>query len=171
MSYLSNIPIVNDANGTAYAVLADNGVLWQGQWKSEANRRDTGQVVSGSFGGQKRKAITLGNLWPTGRGGGAHAGRNGGLALAVQNKQCASPVNSLVDKLATTSVDSFEAVPHHGNRIKWILKPWGIAANFEKLACGIMVLKSCRRKLSWGVPLEFVAALPMLMRITPQASS
>ncbi|MFN7229827.1 MAG: hypothetical protein ACK5UG_12285, partial [Synechococcaceae cyanobacterium] len=45
MPYSSSIQIVNDANGTAHAFLADNGNLWHCQWNAEAQRWDKGSIV------------------------------------------------------------------------------------------------------------------------------
>lgn len=65
MPYASNIQLVNDANGTAYAFLADNGAIWQCQWDAQAGGWVKGQVVPQAFGGEKLQALYLEELWPT----------------------------------------------------------------------------------------------------------
>jgi len=65
MPYASNIQLVNDANGTAYAFLADNGAIWQCQWDAQAGGWVKGQVVPQAFGGEKLQALYLEDLWPT----------------------------------------------------------------------------------------------------------
>jgi hypothetical protein len=40
MPYASSIQVINDANGTAYAFLVNDGLLWQCQWNPEAQRWD-----------------------------------------------------------------------------------------------------------------------------------
>ena len=64
MPYSSSIQVVNDANGTPYAFLTDNGNVWQCQWNAAAQRWDKGQVVPGAVGGEKVQALYLPNLWP-----------------------------------------------------------------------------------------------------------
>ena len=82
MPYASSIQIVNDANGTAYAFLADNGAILQAQWNAQAQRWDQGQIVPGAFGGEKLEALYLDNLWPT--GGESDPGFNPGIVLAYR---------------------------------------------------------------------------------------
>ena len=65
MPYASSIQIVNDANGTAHAFLANNGQIWQCQWNAEAEFWDQGQLVPQAFGGEKLQALYLDHLWPT----------------------------------------------------------------------------------------------------------
>ncbi|MFZ0408215.1 MAG: hypothetical protein WAM11_08920 [Cyanobium sp.] len=65
MPYASHIQVVNDANGTAYAFLADNGAIWQCQWDAQAGSWQQGQVVPQAFGGEKLQALYLEDLWPT----------------------------------------------------------------------------------------------------------
>ena len=65
MPYASSIQVINDANGTAHAFLADNGAIWQCQWNGEAQRWDQGSEVPGAFGGDKLQALYVSNLWPT----------------------------------------------------------------------------------------------------------
>lgn len=84
MPYASGIQLINDANGTAYAFLADNGVIWQCQWNAEAQRWDTGQVVPGAFGGEKLQASILDNLWPTADSSGNNSGTAPGVVLAYR---------------------------------------------------------------------------------------
>ena len=66
MPYASHIQLVNDANGTAYAFLADNGAIWQCQWDAQAGDWVKGQVVPQAFGGEKLQALYLDGLRPTG---------------------------------------------------------------------------------------------------------
>ena len=87
MPYASSIQVINDANGTAYAFLADNGLIWQCQWNGEAQRWDKGQAVPGAVGGEKLQALVLDNLWPTesgGSSGNATTGNNPGIVLAYR---------------------------------------------------------------------------------------
>jgi hypothetical protein len=87
LPYASSIQVVNDANGTAYAFLADNGLIWQCQWNGEAQRWDKGQAVPGAVGGEKLQALVLDNLWPTesgGSSGDATTGNNPGIVLAYR---------------------------------------------------------------------------------------
>ena len=84
MPYSSSIQVVNDANGTAYAFLEDNGLLWQCQWNAQAQRWDRGQVVPGAFGGDKLQALYLENLWPTTDSNGNNPGTAPGLVLAYR---------------------------------------------------------------------------------------
>ena len=65
MPYSSSIQLVNDANGAAYAFLADNGSIWQCQWDSQAQIWAKAQQVPQAFGGEKLQALYLDNLWPT----------------------------------------------------------------------------------------------------------
>ena len=82
MPYASSIQTINDANGTAYAFLEDNGLLWQCQWNAEAQRWDQGQVVPGAFGGDKLQALYLDNLWPTSDSSGSNLGTAPAVVLA-----------------------------------------------------------------------------------------
>lgn len=82
MPYASSIKLVNDANGAAYAFLADNGAIVQAQWNAQAQRWDQGQIVPGAFGGEKLEALYLDNLWPT--GGESDPGFNPGIVLAYR---------------------------------------------------------------------------------------
>ena len=82
MPYSSSIQVVNDANGAAYAFLADNGSLWQCQWNTQAERWDQGQVVPGAFGGEKMQALYLDNLWATDSNG--STGSQPGIVLAYR---------------------------------------------------------------------------------------
>jgi hypothetical protein len=70
MPYSSSIQLVNDANGTAYAFLVEDGAIWQCQWNSEAQRWDKGQIVPGAFGGEKLQALLLPEFWTTANNGG-----------------------------------------------------------------------------------------------------
>jgi hypothetical protein len=84
MPYSSSIQLVNDANGTAYAFLVEDGAIWQCQWNSEAQRWDKGQIVPGAFGGEKLQALYLENLWPTADSSGNNPGNAPGLVLAYR---------------------------------------------------------------------------------------
>ncbi len=84
MPTASSIQVVNDANGTAYAFLEDNGLLWQCQWNAAAQRWDRGQVVPGAYGGEKLQALYLKNLWPTSDSSGNNPGRAAGVVLAYR---------------------------------------------------------------------------------------
>jgi len=84
MPSASSIQLVNDANGTAYAFLEDNGLLWQCQWNAEAQRWDKGQVVPGAYGGEKLQALYLENLWPTTDSNENSSGTAPGLVLAYR---------------------------------------------------------------------------------------
>lgn len=97
MPYASSIQVVNDANGTAYAFLADNGLIWQCQWNGAAQRWDKGQAVPGAVGGEKLQALALDNLWPTesgGSSGNATTGNNPGIVLAYRVGRAAAPRSS-----------------------------------------------------------------------------
>lgn len=86
MPYASSIQLVNDANGTAYAFLADNGSLWQCQWNAEAERWDKGTIVPGAEGGEGLAALYVKELWPNGQSSGAGGGAssNPGIVLAYR---------------------------------------------------------------------------------------
>ena len=84
MPTASSIQVVNDANGTAYAFLEDNGLLWQCQWNAAAQRWDRGQVVPGAYGGEKLQALYLKNLWPTSDSSGNNPGTAAGVVLAYR---------------------------------------------------------------------------------------
>ena len=45
MAYASSIQTFNDANGTAYAFLESDGLLWQCQWNPQAERWDKAKVM------------------------------------------------------------------------------------------------------------------------------
>ena len=83
MPYSSSIQVINDANGTAYAFLADNGAIWQCQWNAAAQRWDQGAVVPGSFGSDKLQALYVSNLWPTANTNGT-ASSQPGIVLAYR---------------------------------------------------------------------------------------
>ena len=74
MPYSSSIQLVNDANGTAYGFLADNGIVWQCQWDAEAQRWEQGAAVPGAQGGTALNAIYIDELWPNSSGGKGNAG-------------------------------------------------------------------------------------------------
>ena len=82
MPTASSIQVVNDANGTAYAFLADNGSLWQCQWNAQAQRWDRGQIVPGAYGGEQMQALVLEDLWPTESQG--ISGSKPGIVLAYR---------------------------------------------------------------------------------------
>ena len=85
MPYTSSIQTLNDANGSAYAFLEDNGLLWQCQWNPQAQCWDKAQVVPGSDGGEKLQALLVDNLWPTsGRSGGQQGNNTPGIVLAYR---------------------------------------------------------------------------------------
>ena len=84
MPYASSIQVVNDANGTAYAFLADNGAIWQCQWDPQAQLWAKGQLVPLAFGGEKLQALYLSNLWPAGISGADSAGSTPGIVLAYR---------------------------------------------------------------------------------------
>ena len=84
MPYASSIQVVNDANGTAYAFLADNGAIWQCQWDAQAQLWAKGQLVPLAFGGEKLQALYLSNLWPAGSSGADSAGSTPGIVLAYR---------------------------------------------------------------------------------------
>ena len=84
MPYASHIQLVNDANGTAYAFLADNGAIWQCQWDPQAQLWAKGQLVQLAFGGEKLQALYLSNLWPAGSSGADSAGSTPGIVLAYR---------------------------------------------------------------------------------------
>lgn len=84
MPYSSSIQVVNDANGTAYAFLADNGSLWQCQWNAQAERWDQGQVVPGAYGARDLQALVVSDLWPTSGSNGAVPGNAPGVVLAYR---------------------------------------------------------------------------------------
>ena len=83
MPYASSIQVINDANGTAHAFLADNGAIWQCQWNAEAQRWDQGSEVPGALGGDKLQALYVSNLWPTESTNGT-ASSQPGIVLAYQ---------------------------------------------------------------------------------------
>jgi hypothetical protein len=82
MAYASDIQIVNDANDTAYAFLADDGDIWQCQWNAQAQRWDRAEMVPGIEGGEKLQALYLSNLWPTSSSG--TVGSKPGIVLAFK---------------------------------------------------------------------------------------
>ena len=84
MPYASSIQVINDANGTAYAFLADNGAIWQCQWDPQAQLWAKGQLVPLAFGGEKLQALYLSNLWPAGSSGADSAGSTPGIVLAYR---------------------------------------------------------------------------------------
>ncbi len=84
MPYSSSIQIINDANGTAHAFLADNGLLWHCQWNAEAQRWDKGTIVPEAFGGEKLQAVMVDNLWTTSGATGNQAGNTPGIVLAYR---------------------------------------------------------------------------------------
>ena len=84
MPYASTIQVVNDANGAAYAFLADNGSLWQCQWNAQAERWDQGQVVPGAYGARDLQALVVSDLWPTAGSNGAVPGNTPGVVLAYR---------------------------------------------------------------------------------------
>ena len=84
MPYSSSIQIVNDANGSAHAFLADNGNLWHCQWNGEAQRWDKGTIVPEAFGGEKLQAVVVDNLWTTSGATGNQAGNTPGIVLAYR---------------------------------------------------------------------------------------
>ncbi|QVL53950.1 MAG: hypothetical protein KFB97_06410 [Cyanobium sp. M30B3] len=84
MPYSGSIQIVNDANGAAYAFLADNGLIWQCVWNAQAERWDKGQVVPGAEGGRELQALVLDDLWPTSGVSGAQQGNSPGIVLAYR---------------------------------------------------------------------------------------
>ena len=84
MPYSGSIQIVNDANGAAYAFLADNGLIWQCVWNAQAERWDKGQVVPGAEGGRELQALVVDDLWPTSGVSGAQQGNSPGIVLAYR---------------------------------------------------------------------------------------
>ena len=84
MPYASSIQIVNDANGTAYAFLADNGAIWQCQWNAQAELWDQGVQVPGATGGVKLQALYLNDLWPGATQGSLSSGSSPGIVLAYR---------------------------------------------------------------------------------------
>jgi hypothetical protein len=84
MPYASTIQVVNDANGAAYAFLADNGSLWQCQWNAQAQRWDQGQVVPGAYGARDLQALVVSDLWPTSGSNGPVPGNTPGVVLAYR---------------------------------------------------------------------------------------
>ena len=84
MPYSSSIQIVNDANGAAYAFLADNGNLFQGQWTAEAQRWDQGRIVPGAFGARDLQVLVVDDLWPSSRTTKAVPGNAPGVVLAYR---------------------------------------------------------------------------------------
>ncbi len=69
MATASSIQVVNDANGTAYGFLANDGQLLQCQWDSQAGRWVAAQTVPGAVGGNAVQATYLDNLWANEAGG------------------------------------------------------------------------------------------------------
>jgi hypothetical protein len=104
MPNFSSLPSVKDAHGAAYAFLATNDALGQGQWRL----RPRAGTTSGPKAGAPRAS-------PAGAWGAEAAGRYA----------CELPF----DKLATPAVDPLEAVSNDGNRTKSIFKTWGMTAN------------------------------------------
>jgi hypothetical protein len=82
MPYDSAIQLINDANGTTYAFLADNGAIWQCQWNAQAQRWEQGQVIPQAFGGLDPQVLYLPDLWPNGQSQGNTS--NAGLVLAYR---------------------------------------------------------------------------------------
>lgn len=67
MPYSGLIQIVNDANGAAYALLADHGLIWQCVWNAQAVRWDKGEPVPGAEGGRELQALVVDNRLGAGR--------------------------------------------------------------------------------------------------------
>jgi len=84
MPYSSDVQIVNDANGTAYGFLADNGLLFACQWNAQAQRWEKGEVVPGSEGARDLQALVVADLWPSGGAFGAVPGNAPGIVLAYR---------------------------------------------------------------------------------------
>lgn len=84
MPTTSSLQTVNDANGSTYAFLEDNGYLWQCQWNPDAQRWDKGQVVPGAYGGENLQAALVANLWPTSGIKGNQQGNTAGIVLAYR---------------------------------------------------------------------------------------
>ncbi|MCX5947737.1 MAG: hypothetical protein NTY67_06015, partial [Cyanobacteria bacterium] len=84
MPYASSIQTFNDANGTAYAFLESDGLLWQCQWNPQAERWDKAKVVPGAYGGEKLQALLVDNLWPTSGTSGNQADNTPGIVLAYR---------------------------------------------------------------------------------------
>jgi hypothetical protein len=82
--YSGSIQIVNDANGTAYAFLADNGLIWQCVWNAEAERWDKALPVPGAEGGRDLQALVVDDLWPTSGVRGKQQGSGPGIVLAYR---------------------------------------------------------------------------------------
>ena len=82
MPYSGSIQLVNDANGTTYGFLADDGAIWQCQWNAEAQRWEQGQVIPQAFGGKSPQVLYLDDLWPINAGQSDPA--NPGLVLAYR---------------------------------------------------------------------------------------
>jgi len=82
MPYSSAIQLINDANGTSYAFLPDNGAIWQCQWNAQAQRWEQGQVIPQAFGGMDPQVLYLPDLWPNGQSQGNSS--NAGFVLAYR---------------------------------------------------------------------------------------
>ena len=76
MPYSSSIQVINDANGTAYGFLANDGQLLQCRWDSQAERWVEAQAVPGAVGGNAVQATYLDNLWANEQGGSDASGQS-----------------------------------------------------------------------------------------------
>ena len=63
MPYSGSIQVVNDANGAAFAFLADNGLIWQCVWNAQAERWEKAQPVPGAEGGRDLQVLVLDDLF------------------------------------------------------------------------------------------------------------
>ncbi|MEI7666082.1 MAG: hypothetical protein WCI65_08550 [Synechococcaceae cyanobacterium ELA263] len=76
MATASSIEVVNDANGTAYGFLVNDGQLIQCHWDSQAERWVEAQLVPGALGGNAVQATYLDNLWDNKPGGSSASGQS-----------------------------------------------------------------------------------------------
>jgi len=125
MPYASGIQLINDANGAAYAFLADNGLIWQCQWDAEAQRWDKGQVIPDAQGGEKLQALYVDDLWPNGKTGGSGQGSttNPGIVLAYRVVR-GVPLRSMPALAPGMPMASSPGrPPHHSAAMGWRITP------------------------------------------------
>lgn len=81
MPHPGPIQIINDANATTYALLADNGLIWLCEWNAQAERWDKVQPVPGADGGRELQVLVMEKLRSTGGVSGDQQGKDETFAL------------------------------------------------------------------------------------------
>lgn len=81
MPHPGPIQIINDANATTYALLADNGLIWLCEWNAQAERWDKVQPVPEADGGRELQVLVMEKLRSTGGVSGDQQGKDETFAL------------------------------------------------------------------------------------------